>query len=174
MIYKPFLVTAMGAISVLCTSAALAGPVYQPQGANLTFGDVTHGKRVQSASSNPAAAAADYNRNAGKPFRGTVVSFAAGLEYGNVQELFDLYDDITGGYEPSEPGEGPVNLPEPHPGIDETRIRHAESFDLFEVSRYHDLSPRFSQRLQRGGRDRRPFFGIGAARDFIDQRQLTG
>ncbi len=88
-IYRQVLTTAVSGFALLCTSMAMAGPVYQPQGANLTFGDVTHGKRVQSASSNPAAAAADYNRNAGKPFRGTVVSLAAGLEYGNVQELFE-------------------------------------------------------------------------------------
>ncbi len=78
-IYKQVLITAVSGFALLCTSIVLAGPVYQPQGANLTLGDVTHGKRVQSASSNPAGAAADHNRNAGQPFRGTVVSIAAGL-----------------------------------------------------------------------------------------------
>jgi len=92
--------------SVLLAAAASAGPVYQPPGANLTLGDVTHGKRILSASSNPAAAAADRARAAGKPVRGTVISGAAGLEYGNVQNLFDLYDEITRAYEPSEPGTG--------------------------------------------------------------------
>ncbi len=38
--------------------------------------------------------------------RGTVLSVAAGLEYGNVQNLFDFYDEITGAYEPSDPGDG--------------------------------------------------------------------
>src|SRR5210317_403354 len=70
---------------VLLAGAVSAGPVFQPPGANLTLGDVTHGNRLQSASSNPAAAAADRARAGGKPVRGTVISGAAGLEYGNVQ-----------------------------------------------------------------------------------------
>jgi hypothetical protein len=74
---------------MLLAGTVLAGPVYQPPGANLTLGDVTHGKRILSASSNPAAAAADRARASGKPVRGTVISASAGLEYGNVQNLFD-------------------------------------------------------------------------------------
>jgi len=87
-------------------SAAIAGPVYQPAGANLTYGDVTHGQRVQSASGNPAAAAADLARSSKKRTRGTVLSLAVGLEYGNVQNLFDFYDKVTLAYEPSDPGIG--------------------------------------------------------------------
>ncbi len=83
-----------------------AGPVYQPPAANLTLGDVTHGKRILSASSNPAAAAADRARGAGKPVRGTVISGAAGLEYGNVDNLFDLYNELSQSYKPSDPGSG--------------------------------------------------------------------
>ena len=91
---------------LLAAAAALAGPVYQPPGANLTYGDVTHGQRVQSASSNPAAAAADLARGTGKSTRGTVLSGAVGLEYGNVEDLFAFYDKVTGAYEPSDPGSG--------------------------------------------------------------------
>jgi hypothetical protein len=83
-----------------------AGPVYQPPGANLIYGDVTHGMRVQSASSNPAAAAADLGQAAERSTRGTVLSLAAGLEYGNVQNLFDFYDEVSGAYKPSDPGDG--------------------------------------------------------------------
>ena len=108
--------------SLLFASATSAGPVYQPPGANLTLGDVTHGKRILSASSNPAAAAADRARAGGKPVRGTVISAAAGLEYGNVQNLFDLYNDLTRAYEPSDPGTGggPGQNPDDKPddGID--------------------------------------------------------
>jgi len=112
-----------GGLCLLAANAALAGPVYQPPGANLTYGDVTHGQRVQSASSNPAAAAADLARGTGKSTRGTVLSVAAGLEYGGVQDLFDFYDKVAGTYEPSDPGSGgggPGNLPEDKPagGID--------------------------------------------------------
>ena len=83
-----------------------AGPVYQPPAANLTLGDVTHGKRILSASSNPAAAAADRARGAGKPVRGTVISGAGGLEYGNVDNIFDLYNQLSAAYAPSDPGTG--------------------------------------------------------------------
>jgi hypothetical protein len=88
------------------TASVSAGPVYQPPGANLTLGDVTHGKRILSASSNPAAAAADRVRGEGKPVRGTVLSGAAGLEYGNVENLFDLYNELSQAYAPSDPGTG--------------------------------------------------------------------
>ena len=112
------LTVALSSMALVCATSAHAGPVYQPQGANLTLGDVTHGKRVQSASSNPAAAAADLARASGKATRGTVVSVAAGLEYGNIQNLFDFYDSVTGAYEPSDPGTGggPSQLPETKPG----------------------------------------------------------
>jgi hypothetical protein len=95
-----------GLAGVVLAASAAAGPVYQPPGANLTLGDVTHGKRVLSASSNPAAAAADRARSGGKPVRGTVISGAAGLEYGNVENLFDLYNELTRAYSPSDPGSG--------------------------------------------------------------------
>ncbi len=113
----------IGGLFPLAATAALAGPVYQPPGANLTYGDVTHGQRVQSASGNPAAAAADLARGTGKSTRGTVLSFAAGLEYGNVQDLFDFYDKLTEAYEPSDPGSGgggPGQNPDDKPegGID--------------------------------------------------------
>ena len=83
-----------------------ARSLFQPPGANLTYGDVTHGGRVQSASSNPAAAAADLARADRKPTRGTVVSAAGGIEYGNVDELFELIDSLASSHEPSDPGEG--------------------------------------------------------------------
>ena len=115
-------ISAVAGLFLLGTASA--GPVYQPPGSNLTFGDVTHGLRVQSASSNPAAAAADRARAQGAPNRGMVFSAAAGLEYGNVQELFDLYDEIAGAYKPSEPGTppGPGQNPDTDNGIDIGRI----------------------------------------------------
>lgn len=114
--FIPKIALGFASLSVACS--ALAGPVYQPAGANLTYGDVSHGKRIQSASSNPAAAAADLARGEGKDIRGTVLSVAAGLEYGNVQNLFDFYDNVTSAYKPSEPGVGGGlgQLPENKPG----------------------------------------------------------
>ena len=92
-----------GLLAILLNGNVQAGPVYQPPGANLTLGDVTHGMRVQSASSNPAAAAADVFRGGQQSTRGTVITGAAGLEYGNVQELFDLYNEVTRAFKPSNP-----------------------------------------------------------------------
>lgn len=112
-----------GGVLWCCAGAAVAGPVYQPSGANLTYGDVTHGQRVQSASSNPAAAAADIDRGHGKSTGGAVLSGAAGLEYGNVQDIFDTIDELSKAFKPSEPGSGgggPGQDPEDKPasGID--------------------------------------------------------
>jgi hypothetical protein len=104
---RPVEKPAIGLLLALFTGGALAGPVYQPPGANLTLGDVTHGMRVQSASSNPAAAAADVRRGDGRPTKGTVLSVAGGLEYGNVQELFDFYDRLTQSHKPSDPDTPP-------------------------------------------------------------------
>ncbi len=110
------------ALGCLASFVALAGPVHQPPGTNLTFGDVSHGLRVQSASSNPAAAAADRARRQGESIGGAAVSAAAGLEYGNVQELFDFIDDLSRAFAPSEPGTGggPGQNPDARPdeGID--------------------------------------------------------
>ena len=108
---------------VLAANIAWADAIYHPPGSNLTFGDVTHGLRVQSASSNPAAGAADLARGENRGSRGAVVSASAGLEYGNVENLFEWYDKITGAYKPSDPdsgGGGPGQDPgdKPDDGID--------------------------------------------------------
>jgi hypothetical protein len=111
-----------GCVALLFAVSVSAGPVYQPDGVNLTYGDVTHGQRVQSASSNPAAAAVDVARGDGQGTRGTVITGAAGLEYGNVQNLFDFYDELTRAFKPSDPGTGggPGQDPDDKPdeGID--------------------------------------------------------
>jgi hypothetical protein len=52
----------VGVVLLLTSIAVHAGPVCQRPGANLTYGDVTHRQHVQSASTNPAAAAADLVR----------------------------------------------------------------------------------------------------------------
>lgn len=109
-------------LSLFFVTVALAGPVYQPAGTNLTYGDVTHGQRTQSASGNPAAAAADSARQTERPARGAMISAAAGLEYGNIENIFDFYDDLTNAYDPSDPGSGggPGQNPgdKPEDGID--------------------------------------------------------
>ena len=112
----------MAAAFTIAVSAS-AGPVYQPPGANLTYGDVTHGQRLLSAAGNPAAAAADLARVEGDGRRrgGIVTSFVAGIEYGGLQELFDAVDALSRAYAPSPPGTGggPGQVPKPpDTGID--------------------------------------------------------
>jgi hypothetical protein len=90
----------------LASSAAQATPIYQPPGVNLVYGDLTHGYGALSASTNPAAAAVELGR-AEKEFTVTMMpSITAGIEYGNVQELFDFVDEISKSVKPSPPGTG--------------------------------------------------------------------
>jgi hypothetical protein len=129
----------------LPAATVLAGPVYQPPGANLTYGDVTHGQRVQSASSNPAAAAADLARAPGKSTRGTILSGAAGLEYGNVQNLFDIYNKVTKAFEPSDPGSG-GDAPGQDPGD-----KPDGGIDLGEI--WNSLDPDFQAAVEAVARE---------------------
>ena len=77
---------AIFSIAFLAVSRAIGAPVYQPPGANLTYGDVTHGQRVTSAMSNPAAAAANLERAGERGSGGRARSAIAVSEYGNVQD----------------------------------------------------------------------------------------
>ena len=56
---KGILAIGFALVAPLLMADAAAQKLFQPPGANLTYGDVTHGMRVQSASTNPAAAAAE-------------------------------------------------------------------------------------------------------------------
>jgi hypothetical protein len=115
-------------VSVLVCAAstsAIAAPVYMPPSANLVYGDVTHGQRVLSASGNPAAAAVDVVRGGGKSVSGTVISGGAGMEYGNVQDLFDTVDFLATAFVPTGPGSAPPPGQKPDekpPGVDIGKI----------------------------------------------------
>ncbi len=94
---------------------ALAGPVYQPPGANLTYGDVSHGQRVSSAAGNPAAGAADAARmqdDEEQPRIGMVISGVGGVEYGNLDEFYRRVDEIASAIKPSPPEDGGGTEPE--------------------------------------------------------------
>jgi hypothetical protein len=115
---------------------ANAAPIYQPPGANLTYGDVTHGQRVLSAAGNPAAAAADLARSDEATTRGTVVSAVVGVEYGNVQELYDTLDQLSQAFGPSDPpddGGDPTDPGPPDGGISIGDIIDAVFPNLGEV-----------------------------------------
>jgi len=95
---------ATAATIMLLATSAWAEPVYQPPGANLTYGNVTHGHRIHSTTSNPASAAAQIERGAGRATSGGAISVTAGIEYGNIAELFDTIDELSKSFEPSDPG----------------------------------------------------------------------
>ncbi len=90
----------------LASSAAQATPIYQPPGVNLVYGDLTHGYGALSASTNPAAAAVELGRAEKESTVYMMPSITAGIEYGNVQELFDFVDEISKSFKPSPPGTG--------------------------------------------------------------------
>jgi hypothetical protein len=104
-----FRIHSLGGLALLACAAASAAPVYQPPGANLTYGDVSHGHRVSSAMGNPAAAAANLDRFGENATGGMAFSTTAGIEYGNVQEIFDFIDRVAEAFKPSDevPGEPP-------------------------------------------------------------------
>jgi F plasmid transfer operon, TraF, protein len=104
-----------------------AAPLYLPPGSDLTFGEVTHSQRVMSAANNPAAAAAAIARggelSGGAVGGGMAANFSVGLEYGNLDELFDTIDSLARKYKPTDPDEGgggPGQNPDDKPpgGID--------------------------------------------------------
>jgi len=96
----------VAAVAGFGSTTALTAPVYMPPSSNLVYGDVSHGQRVLSASSNPAAAAVDVVRGEGKSTSGTLISLGAGIEYGNVQEVFDVIDKLAQAFKPTTPGPG--------------------------------------------------------------------
>ncbi len=93
-------------VLALASSAAQATPIYQPPGVNLVYGDLTHGYGALSASTNPAAAAVELGRAEKDSHVTMMPSITAGIEYGNVQELFDLVDALSKEFKPSPPGTG--------------------------------------------------------------------
>ncbi len=96
----------------LLVSTASAQSVFQPLGSHLTLGDVTSRSDILSIAGNPATPAMHQSEQQGGENR-AMLSGAAGLEYGNVEELFRFLDDISGAYKPSGGGR-----PRPDPGID--------------------------------------------------------
>jgi len=108
----------LGGLTILLAGVASAAPVYQPPGANLTFGDVTHGLRALSAAGNPAAGAANHARAAdtsAEPGGGLAVSAVVGLEFGHVDEFFAFMDQVALGNKPTDPPpltpENPIYAP---------------------------------------------------------------
>lgn len=86
--------------------AALASPLLLWPGMRSTYGDVSHTQSPYSSVANPAAGAAALARGEGRGIGGAGFTASAGLEYGNLDNLFDLYNQITAAYRPSDSGTG--------------------------------------------------------------------
>lgn len=76
----------------LATSLAQAGPLYHPQGSNLTYGAVSNGQSIISDITNPAAGAAVLQQDGNQYRLGTPGSVGAGFEFGEVDDLYDRID----------------------------------------------------------------------------------
>ena len=83
-----------------------AAPVYQPPGANLVMGNVAFGPRASSTMGNPAADAVELDRLGDNAKTVTGLSVSAGIEWGNVDDILALIDDLAKNTEPSPPGSG--------------------------------------------------------------------
>lgn len=76
----------------LATTFAQAGPLYHPQGSNLTYGAVSNGQSIMSDITNPAAGAAVLTKNGNQYRLGIPGSLGAGFEFGEVDDLYDRID----------------------------------------------------------------------------------
>jgi hypothetical protein len=76
--------------SLLCANA-FATPVYQPPGANLTYGSSSNNQSIMSSVANPAAGAAVL-KNEDNQYRAGLLTIGGGYEVGNVNDLSNQID----------------------------------------------------------------------------------
>ncbi len=77
--------------SLLCANA-FATPVYQPPGANLTYGSSSNNQSIMSSVANPAAGAAVLKREDNQ-YRAGLITIGGGYEVGNVNNLANEIDN---------------------------------------------------------------------------------
>ena len=75
---------------LLCANA-FATPVYQPPGANLTYGSSSNNQSIMSSVANPAAGAAVLKREDNQ-YRAGLITVGGGYEVGNVNDLANQID----------------------------------------------------------------------------------
>lgn len=76
--------------SLLCANA-FATPVYQPPGANLTYGSSSNNQSIMSSVANPAAGAAVLKKEDNQ-YRAGLITIGGGYEVGNVNDLSNQID----------------------------------------------------------------------------------
>lgn len=77
-------------ITMLCANA-VATPVYQPSGPNLTYGSTINNQSIMSSVANPAAGATALNKEDGR-YRYGIISIDGGYEIGNVSSITSQID----------------------------------------------------------------------------------
>lgn len=103
------------------STSAQAVPLYQSPGPNLTYGDVTHSQRVAISNNNPASPAATQSRGDDFAATGAMMAIGAGLEYGNIDNIFQLIDRTSESIQPSNGstgGSGGGQTEKPADGVD--------------------------------------------------------
>lgn len=94
----------------LCVPAVLSplafATNFKQTGTNLTYGSVSHGQGYVSNVVNPASAAYDRTFMRDEDIVKGAFSIGAGLEYGNLDELFDKIDELSNSIDESDDGGG--------------------------------------------------------------------
>ena len=79
-------------------------------GPQQTYGGVNHGQGLISINNNPASAAYSHSLGNERQTSGSF-SIAAGIEYGDMDDLFDLIDESSASLQPSDGSTAPNNDP---------------------------------------------------------------
>ena len=144
----------LGLVALFVSSQAYGDALYQPPGPNLTMGNVAHGHGLISSFSNPAAPASK-SALPGAANHGAMLAIGAGAEFGDLNQLFELYDKISealaNGREDEDGGDGveppddggsiagdPTTLPT-NPTLDNLINNNPEFQEWFDV--HLQLSP---------------------------------
>lgn len=83
----------LAALSAMLCANAIADPVYLPPAQNLTYGNSSNNQSIMSSITNPAAAAAQLDKEDSQYRFGILSSIGLGYEFGNVGQLYNTIDN---------------------------------------------------------------------------------
>lgn len=116
---------------ILCQSHTSLANGNPPSAANFTLGEVNHGHSLPTGNLNPASVSAYRERS--DAMRGAF-NIGANIGYGNLDEIFDLYNQIASEVEPGDPEgdpESPEHLPS-NPNFDDIIAKYPELEELID------------------------------------------
>jgi hypothetical protein len=93
-----------GLIGCTVLSASVNAASFNPTGVNLSYGAVSHGQGTISNNLNPASGAYDRTRMTSDDKVMGEFSLGGGLEYGNLDNLFEKIDDLAGYFASKDDG----------------------------------------------------------------------